>query len=187
MHLSGDLRLATIFISDIANYTTISESHSPGDIVRMLNEYFTQVVNIIVRNNGIVNKFIGDSVFALFNVPVDDNDHAKNAIKSAIQIQHLVEKQMFPNNMKLSTRIGINTGIVVAGNIGSKERMEYTVIGDEVNIAARLEQLNKQYKSKIMIGPQTYELAKNDFDFEFMGSIKVKGKSKPVDVYKVII
>lgn len=187
MHLSGDLRLATIFVSDIANYTTISESQSPEDIVKMLNEYFTQVLNIIVRNNGIVNKFIGDSVFALFNVPVDDNDHAKNAIKSAIQIQHLVEKQVFSNDMKLSTRIGINTGMVVAGNIGSKERMEYTVIGDEVNIAARLEQLNKQYKSKIMIGPQTYELAKNNFDFESIGSIKVKGKSKTVDVYKVII
>ena len=187
MQLKGELRLATILITDIANYTTLSETQSPDAIVNMLNEYFSQVLGIIVRYNGIVNKFIGDSVFALFNVPVADQNHAQNAIQSAIEIQNLIEKQIFPNDTELSTRIGINTGMVVAGNIGSKERMEYTVIGDEVNVAARLEQLNKQFKSKIIVGPQTYELAKNHFNFEPMGSIKVKGRSQAVDAYKVVI
>ncbi len=183
--LEGEVRPCTIMVTDIQNYTTISENLTPKEIVTMLNHYFSAIVKIVEKYNGIVNKFIGDSVFVMFNVPLDDPKHAENAIKASLEIIKITEKYTFQNR-KLNTRIGINTGVIVAGNIGSKNRMEYTVIGDDVNIAARLEQLNKEHGTNILVGENTYFETKDLFTFAQLGSIKLKGKEKNVNVFKVI-
>ncbi|MBD1207944.1 MAG: adenylate/guanylate cyclase domain-containing protein [Ignavibacteria bacterium] len=183
INLEGEVRSCTILVTDIANYTTISEELSPKETVLMLNEYFSVLVNIIQQNKGIVNKFIGDAVFAMFNVPLDDPHHAVHAIRAALEIEKITTTRTFGNKHQLTTRIGINTGEVVAGNIGSADRMEYTVIGDDVNVAARLEQLNKHYDTHILVGENTYSMAQNHFRFTELGDFQLKGKEKVIKVY----
>ncbi|MCB1327909.1 MAG: adenylate/guanylate cyclase domain-containing protein, partial [Leptospiraceae bacterium] len=153
--------------------------------IGMLNEYFSVLVTIVQEHQGVVNKFIGDAIFAIFNVPLDDPDHATHAIRAALAIEQASTTRTFGKNRRLVTRIGINTGVVVAGNIGSAERMEYTVIGDEVNIAARLEQLNKDYDTNILLGENTYEMARDNFDFTRLGSFQLKGKERAIEVFTV--
>lgn len=182
--LKGENRYITILFTDIQNYTTISESMQPAGIVELLNEYFSSVVNIIQKHNGVVNKFIGDSVMAVFNVPVNDREHSKNAVNAALEIKELCGKRTF-HNTKIVTRIGINSGETVVGNIGSEDRLEYTVIGDEVNIAARLEQLNKVYGTLILVGQNTYQDTKDFFAYEKIGDVQLKGKSKSIEVYRI--
>lgn len=185
INLEGEMRVCTILVTDIAGFTTLSEKLSPADNVKMLNEYFSVIVKVIQENKGVVNKFIGDSVFALFNVPLNDPEHATNAIKAAIDIRKMTVSHKFGNGQTLSTRIGINTGLVLAGNLGAKERMEYTVIGDDVNIAARLEQLNKELNTSILVGENTYLLIKDKFDFKFVKDVQLKGKEKSTQVYTI--
>ena len=132
-----------------------------------------------------MNEFVGDAVFAMFNVPLDDPDHAVNAINAALAIEKITTTRKFGKNRQLTTRIGINTGAVVAGNIGSPDRLKYGVVGDEVNVAARLEQLNKQYGTHMLIGENTYDIAKNHFNFIQLGNVQLKGKKKTINVYKV--
>ena len=185
INLDGELRLVTILSTDIEGYTSISEKLSPKESLSMLSAYFTDLITVINNYGGIVNKFIGDAVFALFNVPFEDPTHAQNAVISALEIQKITTEKEYLKGMKLKTRIGINTGIVVAGNIGSLDRYDYTVIGDEVNIATRLEELNKKFDSQVLIGHNTYELVKNKFECESMGTHYLKGKSCPIEVYRV--
>jgi len=185
INLEGEDRLCTILVTDIANYTTMSEELTPKEIVLMLNEYFSVLVNIIQNHKGVVNEFVGDAVFAMFNVPLDDPDHALNAINAALAIEKITMTRKFGKNRQLTTRIGINTGAVVAGNIGSADRLKYAVVGDEVNVAARLEQLNKEYGTHILLGENTYDLAKNHFNFIQLGNVQLKGKKRTINVYKV--
>lgn len=185
INLEGETRLCTILVTDIENYTTISENLNPAEIITTLNEYFTVLVNIIQHHKGIVNEFIGDSVFAVFNVPVDDPDHALNAVNAAKEIDRVTSSRRFGQNRKLTTRIGINTGTVVAGNIGSPDRMKYTVVGDDVNIAARLEQLNKKFSTRILAGENTFALVQNKFRFTAVGDVQLKGKKKTIKVFEV--
>ena len=185
VNLSGDVRLVTILFSDIENYTTLSENMKPEDVVTMLNDYFSCMVSIITKHGGIVNKFIGDAILAIFNAPIDDRWHARNAIQAALEMQDRANDTCFGNQVRLRTRIGINTGIIVVGNIGSLDRLEYTAIGDEVNVASRLEQLNKSYGTYILVGDKTRDLARDDFHFERIGEIQLKGKSKAIEVFTV--
>lgn len=182
INLGGEVRLCTILVTDIADYTSLSEELSPQEIVTMLNEYFSVHVKIIQDNQGLVNEFIGDSIFALFNVPLDDPSHAEHAIKAALEIEKVSNSHKF-GSKQLKTRVGINTGMVVAGNIGSEDRMKFTVIGDEVNVAARLEQLNKEHDTQVLIGENTYELTKNKFNFNQLGEFQLKGKEKLIKVF----
>jgi class 3 adenylate cyclase len=183
--VEGEVRTCTVLVTDIAGYTTLSEEVGPQEVVRLLNEYFSEVVGIIQRHRGVVNKFIGDAVFAMFNVPLDDPDHAANAIRAALEIQAATGSRTFGGGRKLGTRIGVNTGVVLAGNIGSAERLEYTVIGDAVNVAARLEQLNKEYGTTILAGETTVRLAGEGFPFVHVGEVQLKGKSAPSSVFGV--
>ncbi len=185
IHLEGEVRHCTILVTDIAGYTAISEELTPKEIVQMLNEYFSVLVGVIQKHKGVVNKFIGDSIFAMFNVPLDDEHHASNAVRAALEIEQITKSSVFGKDHHLNTRIGVNTGVVVAGNIGSSDRMEYTVIGDDVNIAARLEQLNKEHGTNILIGENTYNLTSNDFHFTQLGDFQLKGKEKRIKVFKV--
>ena len=185
INLDGEVRTATILVTDIAGYTTLSEKLPPKEIVQTLNEYFTELVGVIQEHGGIVNKFIGDAIFAIFNVPVEDPHHARNAIHAALEIQKITETRTFGKGKKLHTRIGINSGVVLAGNIGSGDRMEYTVIGDEVNVASRLEQLNKQFGTNLLIGENTYLLVKDEFSCVHLGEIQLKGRELLTRVYRV--
>ena len=134
--------IATIMFTDIEGFTSTAESISPKQLVQMLNEYFPAVIEPITRYGGVVNQFQGDAMLVTFNVPVEDAQHADNAVKAAIEIQAVMKNQNFAG-ITLRTRIGISTGEVVAGNVGAGDRINYTVYGDAVNLAARLEQINK--------------------------------------------
>ncbi len=184
--LSGDVKLATIMFTDIENFTAITENIPPAEIIRLLNDYLGVVVEPIRRHNGVVNSFLGDALFASFNVPIEDPDHAANAIRAAEEMQALLRDRTFgPDGIRLDTRIGINTGVVVAGTVGTEDRLGYTILGDEVNLAARLESLNKDYGSKILISARTRELAGDGVDATELGQVTVRGRAQPVVVYKV--
>ena len=135
--------VATIMFTDIESFTTTAESVSPKQLVQMLNEYFPAVIDPITRYGGVVNQFQGDAMLVTFNVPIEDLQHADNAVKAAMEIQEVMKNKTFAG-ISLRTRIGISSGEVVAGNVGAGDRINYTVYGDAVNLAARLEQVNKE-------------------------------------------
>ncbi len=182
--LSGTTKVITILFTDIANYTTITENLEPVETVNILNSYFSEIVEIVKQNKGVVNKFIGDAVMAIFGAPIDDANHVANAIKCGLEIQ---SREFIYDGVVLKTRVGINTDKVLVGNIGTVNRMEYTVIGDGVNVASRLETLNKKYNTTLLIGENSYEMTKDLFQFEEMGRELLKGKTNFVKVYKIIV
>ncbi|MBU4486815.1 MAG: adenylate/guanylate cyclase domain-containing protein [Candidatus Delongbacteria bacterium] len=185
VNLKGEINNTTVMFTDIADFTSVSERMSPAELVKMLNEYFSFLVGVIQKNNGVVNKFIGDSVMAVFNAPLKDSEHADHSVQAAIEIVRESSKIKF-NDISLKTRIGINTGDVLLGNIGAESRLEYTVIGDVVNMASRLEQINKNYNSNIMIGHETRKLLKGAYEFEEIVNVNIKGKKEAQTVYKLI-
>ena len=173
---------ATILYSDIEAFTGVAETMSPEQVVQMLNEYFSAVIEPVEKHGGVVNQFQGDAMLITFNVPVADPEHADRAVCAALEMQQAVEGKTFAG-VQLKTRIGIATGKVIAGNVGSGERMNYTVHGDAVNLAARLEQLNKEHGTRILVSAETVSLLKGDYRIESMGAMSVRGKSAPVDIH----
>lgn len=174
---------ATILFVDLADFTAMSENMEPADIVEVLNSYFSAVVDILEAHGGVVTQFQGDAILAIFNVPIADPEHAANAVRAAVGIQRAVADNTFAGR-KLACRIGINTGDVVAGSVGASGRLNYTVHGDAVNLAARLEQLNKEHGTTILISAATAELTEG-FDLRPMGSVPIRGKSAEVAIYTV--
>ena len=156
---------ATILYTDIADFTRISESMQPDQIASMLNEYFEAVIPSITRFGGVVNQFQGDAMLVTFNVPTKNSKHADSAVLAAMAIQQTLETGKFAG-VSLKTRIGINSGRIFAGNIGAGERFNYTVHGDAVNLAARLEQLNKQYHSTVLISDNSFRLLTDSYPVE---------------------
>lgn len=124
-------------------------------------------------------------MFASFNLPVDNEDHARNAVLAAIDISNTIADHHFPDGARLKTRIGINTGLVVAGTVGSGERLTYSILGDAVNLAHRVEELNKEYGSRILVTETTYKLAGDGFPAQSLGAVAIRGKAEPVTVYRV--
>ena len=180
-------KLATILYTDIEGFTAISETLNPAQIVDLLNEYFELVIGVIDAHGGIVNQFQGDALLVTFNVPVEHPDHARTAIATALEIQAALAVHEFKSVGKMNTRIGVNTGHVFAGSVGAGNRLNYTVHGDAVNIAARLEQLNKKFETRIMISEETKTEAGAGAGFEFtaMGAMPIRGKTQEVTVYGV--
>ncbi len=190
LKLGGEERILTILFSDIADFTTISESMKSTELVPFLNDYLSEMTDIIIKENGTVDKYIGDAILAEYGAPVPMENHADAAVKTAINMQRMIEelneKWSAEGLPKLRSRIGINTGQVIIGNMGSDRVFDYTVIGDPVNLAARLESANKRYNTLIMISEFTYnELDKEKFKIRLLDIIKVKGKTKAVKVYEV--
>jgi adenylate cyclase len=177
--------MATILYTDIADFTRIAESMPPEHVVDMLNAYFESVIAVITGYGGIVNQLQGDAMLVTFNVPVADPQHADKAIQTAIDIQQTVTSTKFAG-VTLETRIGINSGNIFAGNVGTAERMNYTVHGDAVNLAARLERLNKDYASRILISGHSVALLSGKYPLESMGGVSIRGKSAPVDIYRLV-
>ncbi len=174
-------RTATVLFVDLAGFTKLTESKGPRVIVDILNEYFDRVTAIIGNHGGVVTQFQGDAVLATFNVPVEDNEHAKNALKAAREILAAVESERFAGE-QLSIRIGLNTGPVIAGNVGGGGRQSYTVHGDAVNLAARLEALNKDHHTKILLSGDFARLT-GETGLTRVGETTIRGLSEPVALY----
>ena len=188
--LGGKSVDATILFSDVRSFTTLSEQLGPQGIVALLNEYFTIMVDCISVEEGMLDKFIGDAIMAAFGVPLSHEDDADRALRSAIaMIRNLDEwnKGREENGLlPVHMGIGLNSGPVVAGNIGSPKRMDYTMIGDGVNLAARLESACKQYSAQILISEFTYSLLKGTYQVREIDKVVVKGKTEPVGVHEVL-
>jgi len=184
--LEPKLLKATILFTDIENFTATAESIPPKQVVQMLSEYFPAVIEPITRHGGVVNQFQGDAMLVTFNVPIEDPLHAENAVKAASEIQEVLKGQTFAG-VELRTRIGINTGDVIAGNVGAGDRINYTVYGDAVNVAARIEQLNKELGTLVLISESTVDLLRDKNVVESMGDVSIRGKKKTMRVFKPII
>jgi len=180
LKLGGEKRHITIMFSDIRGFTSISESMKPGKLVSLLNEYLTEMTNIVLRNKGVVDKFIGDAVMVFWGAPLDEKEQQYLACKTAVEMMESIKKWK-----KINIGLGINDGDVIVGNMGSNERFDYTVIGDDVNLASRLEGLNKQYGTNIIVSKSVYEKVKDKFVFRRLDLVKVKGKKKPVMIYEL--
>lgn len=172
---------ATVLFLDLVGFSSISEKLTPAELVDTMNSFFSEAVAIIEKEEGIVTQFQGDAILAVFNVPVERKDHANAAIRTAKAIADILDAQIF-GGQKLDCRIGINTGPLVAGAIGAKDRLSYTVYGDAVNVAARLEFMNKEYGTRILIAEETVEQAEG-FNFKEVGTLPVRGRKKDVKTY----
>ncbi|ETR73007.1 MAG: adenylate cyclase [Candidatus Magnetoglobus multicellularis str. Araruama] len=188
--LGGDNQELTIYFSDIVSFTSISESMQPKDLVVHLGEYLSEMSNIIQDNNGTVDKYIGDAVMAFWNAPRRVPNHAYLACRSALQnknrLRELRKKWDAQNLPPFRARIGLNTGDVVVGNMGSEARLNYTVIGDAVNLASRLEAICKMYGVEIVISEFTYALVKDKMVARLLDCVSVKGKKQGVSIYELV-
>lgn len=187
LKLGGEKKVITIFFSDIRGFTPMSEVLSAEEVVHLLNEYFTAMTTIIFKYEGTLDKFMGDAIMAVFGAPIDMPDHAERAVLAAIEMSvkmaELQAKWKMEGKREVNIGIGINTGEAVVGNIGSNERMEYTAIGDNVNLTQRLESVAE--KGQILISASTYEKVKNKVNATMLDPIKVKGKTEKVIAYSV--
>lgn len=188
--LGGKKATVTVLFADIRGFTSMSETMSAQQVSEILNEYFTEMEPIITKYNGIINKFIGDAVMAIFGEPIQDKNHAANAVRCGyemlLKVKELQKKWAEEGKPKIEIGIGINTGEVFVGNIGSENRMEYTVIGDTVNLASRLESYNKVYKTKMLISSSTYETTKSFIDVMKISDVEIRGKSHRMNIYEVL-
>lgn len=189
--VQGERRRVTVLFSDVRGFTTISEKLTPEQIVLILNAYFEKMVDVIFRHKGTLDKFLGDGLMAIFGAPLEDQFQEANAIKAAIdmrrelgELNRMVQEE---HGLELAIGIGINSGPAIVGNIGSSQRMEYTAIGDTVNLASRLEAKTKETESNIIISEHTYHSVRGVFPFEFtrLGAVSVRGREDEVTIYSI--
>jgi adenylate cyclase len=190
LQLGGEERFMSVMFSDVAGFTTISEKLTPHELVELLNEYLTAMTDIVLENKGIIDKYEGDAIMAEFGAPIYYEEHAIKACETAILMQQkLVEmrqKWAEEGRPQLQARVGINTGNMVVGNMGSRDVFDYTVMGDAVNLGSRLEGANKPYGTYIMISQTTYDLVKEHFYARPLDLLAVKGKTEPIKVYELM-
>ncbi len=188
--LDGQTKVATIFFSDLRNFTTLCEGIAPEEVVRLLNQVFGMMTQAIRRHNGVINKFVGDAVMAIYGVPRENPSHALDAVNTALEVQgglvRLNEGWKKEGLPTLQMGIGIHTGEVLAGIVGSEWRKEFTVTGDAVNVASRVEGLNKNLSTSILITRQTWDLVRDGFRVRDCGEISMKGRQRAVQVFEVL-
>ncbi len=188
--LGGRKRELTVLFSDITGFTSIAELMPPEQLMLHLSEYFDELTKILTIYRGTVDKYIGDGIMAFWGAPVHDADHAAHACEAGLvcqeKISELNQKWIMEGKSALATRIGISTGPTVVGNVGSLERMNYTVMGDNVNMASRLEGANKIYGTQVIVSETTYEAASGKFLFRPLGIVALKGKSKGMAIYELL-
>jgi adenylate cyclase len=189
LKLGGEKRRITILFSDIRGFTTISEALGPEKLVHFLNEYLTEMTNIVLKNRGVVDKFIGDAVMAFWGAPLDEKKQEYLSCKASVEmILKLIElRKGWTHLPHIDIGVGLNEGECVVGNMGSHDRFDYTAIGDAVNLASRLEGLNKQYGTNVIVSENVYDKVKKDFTFRELDFVKVKGKTRPVKIYELVI
>lgn len=189
LSLSGEEKHMSIMFSDIRGFTTISERLTPQELTSFLNEYMTPMTNIIMDRFGTVDKFLGDAIMAFWNAPLDDPNHADNALMASvdmlIELEELKKEWHARGLPEINIGIGLNSGLVRVGNMGSTQRFDYTVLGDNVNLAARLEGINKTYGCNIVISEYTLAILTGSYHIRFLDAVKVKGKHLPVKIYQV--
>ena len=192
LQFGGEVRNLTVLFTDIRDFTTYTERHPPQEVVHILREYLTTMADQVIANQGTLDKFIGDAVMAIFGAPVPYPDHAEKACRAALamidELDKLQAKWASEDREPFRMGIGINTAEMVVGNLGSEQLFDYTVVGDGVNLGARLESLNKEYQTKrhIIISESTYEAAKDAIEVRRLGEVLVKGKTRPVVIYELI-
>ncbi|GIX41868.1 MAG: guanylate cyclase [Leptospiraceae bacterium] len=191
----SEKKKVTVMFLDIRNFTKFSESRDPVEVIHFLNLLFEYMIDIINKYNGIVNKFLGDGFMAIFGAPIETEDDALNAYKASIEIIQTLEELKKQHKIKevqdweLKIGIGIHTGEAITGNVGSKIRKEYTVIGDTVNTASRIEQLNKKFDSQLLLSKETFDEVlkyESTIDYKDIKKVIVKGKSKPITIYRIV-
>jgi adenylate cyclase len=190
LKLGGDQKTLTVFFSDVVNFTGISEKLKPTALVTHLNEYLDRMSQVILNHYGTLDKFVGDAIIAFWGAPIEQPKHAERACLAALDYMEALEKLQKEwkkaKKIPLEARIGIHTGEMIVGNVGSSKRFDYTVIGDAVNLGARLEGANKHFGTRILISGETYRAARSKIEVREIDLITVKGKTKPVRVYELL-
>jgi adenylate cyclase len=189
LSLGGESKRMTILFSDIRGFTTISEKLSPEELTQLLNEYLTAMTDIIMEHHGVVDKYIGDAIMAFWGAPLENENQESDACKSSIAMMKKLQELNKGWKTPLAIGIGMNTGNVVVGNMGSRKRFNYTVMGDEVNLASRLESLTKYYRTSILVTEQTRAAfsASKEIWFRELDLIVVKGKQEPTKIFEVLL
>jgi adenylate cyclase len=189
MNLGGTRKDVTVLFSDIRDFTKFSEGHTPEEVVEMLNEYFQIMVTIITRNFGIVDKFVGDAIMAVWGAPKSSGNDSYYALRACLEMRQslaeLNQARLARGQSPIKIGIGLHSGPAISGTIGSSERMEYTVIGDTVNMASRIESSTKAFGSDLLVSASVVEGLDKHYMFEYAGAAEVKGKSEPIGMYKV--
>ena len=183
--LGGERRELTVMFTDLAGFTAMSEGMAPEAVAKVLTEHLTRMTRIVLAHGGTIDKFIGDAVMAFWGAPIDDPEHALHAVQAAIEMQAEMKRwRKEPGGApELRMRVGVNTGVVVVGNLGSKDRFDYTVIGDAVNLASRLESVNRVYGTPILVAQATAELVRERIALRHVDRVRVKGKRDPIEIY----
>ena len=186
--LGGETREVTIWFSDIADFTSVSEHLAPADLVSLLNNYLSEMTDLLEHHGGFVDKYIGDAIVAVFGAPIDDADHAVHAVEAALACRQRLE-EMAPDFIQVTdrtlvARIGVNTGQALVGNIGSRRRFNYTVMGDAVNVGSRLETANKIYGTQILVGDTTMERCDGRVKSREIDLVRVVGRGSPVRIFE---
>jgi adenylate cyclase len=188
--LGGEKRNITIFFSDIRGFTSISENLKPEDLVSLLNEYLSEMTSTIMKDRGLVDKYMGDAIMAFWGAPIDQPNHAEMGCSSSLEminkLRELQKKWKEQDIPYFDIGIGLNSGDAIVGNMGSYDRFDYTAMGDNVNLASRLEGLNKIYGTNIIISEKTYKIVKNKFETRKLDAVQVKGKKKSILIYELI-
>lgn len=186
--LKGERRYISVLFADIRNFTSLAETRRPEEVVEQLGEFFARMVSVVQRHNGYVDKFTGDGIMAVFGAPVQDPQHEEHAISAALEMQQELrrlcrtwDQQSGRSVFKMG--IGVNSGSAVVGNIGSEAHMEYTAIGDTVNLASRLQTATKEMEADILVSAETYGPVRSRFSWKPLGSIQVRGRIEPVQIY----
>ncbi len=189
--LGGEERVVTILFADLRGFTPLSEDLQPHELIELLNDYLERMSSEIERHGGVIDKFIGDAIMAVFGAPLKQEDDADHALQSALAMEQALAKLNHElaaaGRPKLSIGIGINTAKVVAGNIGSHRRLNYSVIGDGVNVAARLETLTRtpEYRTNILVSAATIQAARGNYATRSLGNVTVKGRREPVTLFAI--
>jgi adenylate cyclase len=190
LKLGGDKKDLSVLFSDIRGFTTISEKLSPEELVHLLNEYLTAMTDVVFKYDGMLDKYMGDAIMAVFGAPLDQPDHASRACQTALdmlsELHRLQKKWLAEGKPVLNIGIGINSGDMVVGNMGSQMRFDYTVMGDMVNLGSRLEGINKEYGSNIICSEFTYTVVKDSMCCRELDWVRVKGKKLPVKIYELL-
>jgi adenylate cyclase len=190
LKLGGEKKVLSVLFSDIRGFTSMSESLTPEGLVHLLNEYLTEMTNVVFQHDGTLDKYIGDAVMAIYGAPLPQEDHPLRACLSALDMMEelgkLRARWAVQGKPAIDIGIGVNTGEMVVGNMGSERRFDYTVIGDDVNLASRLEGLNKQYGTHIIISEFTYPFVRDHLWCRDLDVVRVKGKAKPVKILEVL-
>jgi adenylate cyclase len=188
--LGGEKRFMTVLFSDIRGFTSIAERLAAEDTVSMLNEYFSAMTEVVFKYHGTLDKFIGDGLMAFWGAPVPQHNHAERAVMCALEmgkrLEHLQQEWKKQNKPIVNVGIGIHTGEMIVGNMGSSKKMDYTAIGDNVNLASRLEGLTRRYNTRIIVSETTFQLVKNKVEAHSFGEVKLRGRKVPVVVYEIL-